>query len=62
MPFSEYFYKVLGLEPPEYKRMMADVHSVTIGAMYAIGCAIRTAAAPSNSTFNGSTITSAQPP
>jgi hypothetical protein len=24
MFFSEYFYKVLGLEPPEYKRMMAD--------------------------------------
>jgi hypothetical protein len=44
--------KVLGLIP-EYRRMLADVYSVTVGAMYAIGRAIRTAVIPSNSTFNG---------
>jgi hypothetical protein len=40
--------------------MMADVHCVTVGAMYSIGCAIRTAVIL-RTPFNGSTITSALP-
>jgi hypothetical protein len=39
-PFAQYFCWCW-TGSPEYRRMMADVHSVTVGAMYAIGCAIR---------------------
>jgi hypothetical protein len=53
------FYRVLSLQAPEYKQMMADVHSVLgIWRLVVRSVQLRLHL---NSTFNGSTITSAQP-